>query len=256
MKITFLGTGTSSGIPLLGCQCPVCCSNDLHDKRLRTSALLESEAGTRVLIDCGPDFRQQMLNHPVESIDAVLLTHLHYDHVGGLDDLRPFSIEKELPIYADRRTSLYIKERLPYCFQSHPKTFVPRFALHTVQAHKSFNINELEVTPIKVMHGKMPIHGFRIGKLAYLTDLKTLPESEFCILEGVDTLVVNALHRHKQHPTHQNFPEALEFAARVGAKRTYFIHLSHHAGFHAECNASLPKGIHLAYDGLVLDIDN
>lgn len=276
MKLTFLGTGTSSGNPSLGCDCRVCSSDDSHDHRLRTSALLETERGTRLLIDCGPDFRYQMLRWisslPVDSsfrnflsrakqgnsipqlIDGVLVTHFHYDHVGGLDDLRPFCIARPMPIYADVKTCDYIREKYPYCFHESKNTFVPRFQTITVRPLKSFKIKELSILPIQVMHGKMPILGFRIAQMAYLTDLKTLPEENLSFLKDLDTLVIDALQRDGNHPTHENIQEALALVRRLTPRRTYLIHMSHNAGCHSESQAFLPPSVSFAYDELVVEI--
>ena len=276
MKLTFFGTGTSSGNPSLGCDCRVCSSDDPRDRRLRTSALLETERGTRVLIDCSPDFRYQMLrwistltvdspfrnflskakqsNCIPQLIDGVLVTHFHYDHVGGLDDLRPFCIAQPMPIYADAKTCDYIRDKYPYCFYESEYTFVPRF--HTIKLFplKSFRIRELSVLPLQVLHGQMPILGFRIGKMAYLTDLKTLPEENLSYLHGLDTLVIDALQRGGNHPTHENIQDALALVRRLTPRRTYLIHMSHNAGCHSEAQAFLPPSVSFAYDELAVEI--
>ena len=171
MKLRFLGTGTSNGVPVIGCTCKVCKSNNAKDKRLRTSALLETET-TRILIDCGPDFRQQILPVPYKKIDGILITHIHYDHVGGIDDLRPFSWLSDLEIYANKDTCQGLRHNFPYCFKEHLYPGVPKLNLHTIVPHKAFSIGDCTVTPIEVMHGKMPIMGYRIGNFAYITDMK------------------------------------------------------------------------------------
>lgn len=254
MRLTFLGTGTSSGVPILGCRCPVCTSTDPRDNRLRCSALVETDAGTRVLIDCGPDFRQQMLSRPFLPFDGVLLTHYHYDHIGGLDDLRPYCIGNTVQLYLDKKTARYVHYRLPYCFQKQPKTFVPSFGLNIVAPRVPFQIKELTVLPLTVMHGKSPILGYRIGRLAYLTDMKTLPADEETLLQDLDVLVVDALHRDGNHPTHQNMRDALAFVQRVKPRRAFFIHMSHNAGLHAESQKLLPPHVRFAYDGLTVQI--
>ena len=254
MRITFLGTGTSSGVPLLGCTCEVCQSTDPHDKRLRPSVLIETDCQTRVLIDCGPDFREQMLRRPFQPFDGVLLTHFHYDHVGGLDDLRPYCVEHPVDLYLDKKTAEYVRYRMPYCFQKTPKTFVPTFNLRIVKPREAFKIKELTILPLTVMHGRSPILGFRIGRMAYLTDMKTFPASEISLLQDLDVLIVDALQKEREHPTHQNVAQALEFVEKVKPKRTYFIHMSHRAGLHAESSKMLPPRVQYAYDNLQINL--
>ena len=251
MRLTFLGTGTSIGVPEMCCHCQTCLSENPHDKRLRTSALIET--GTEnIIIDCGPDFRQQTLRAGVERVDAVLLTHEHYDHVGGLDDLRPYCTGRNIPIYAERNVMDHIMERIPYCFGSEKKPRTPNMELVEIVPDKSFSIGSTRILPIRVMHGTIPILGFRIGNLAYITDMKTIDPDQFILLEGVGTLVVNALHT-KEHPTHQNVRQAVLFAERVGARQTYFVHMSHRAGLHDVMNAKFPQGMQFAYDGLTIE---
>ena len=251
MRLTFLGTGTSIGVPEMCCHCQTCLSENPHDKRLRTSALIET--GTEnIIIDCGPDFRQQTLRTGVERVDAVLLTHEHYDHVGGLDDLRPYCTGRNIPIYAERNVMDHIMERIPYCFGSEKKPRTPNMELVEIVPDKSFSIGSTRILPIRVMHGTIPILGFRIGSLAYITDMKTIDPDQFILLEGVGTLVVNALHT-KEHPTHQNVRQAVLFAERVGARQTYFVHMSHRAGLHDVMNAKFPQGMQFAYDGLTIE---
>lgn len=252
MKITILGSGTSTGVPEIGCTCEVCTSKDPKDSRLRTSVLVETE-GKRILLDCGPDFRQQVLHLDFAPLNGVLISHEHYDHVGGLDDLRPFSRFADIPLYADEYTATHLKARMPYCLVEHKYPGVPAISLNVVDASQSFCIAGIEIVPIQVMHGRLPILGYRIGKMAYITDMLTMPEEEYEKLHGLDCLVMNAL-RVKPHPTHQSLDEALKNVARIQAKQTYFIHMSHHIGLHREVEKSLPSHIHLAYDGLTIEV--
>ena len=252
MRLTFLGTGTSKGVPEIGCTCPTCLSTDKRDKRLRVSALIETDEA-RILIDCGPDFRMQMLGIPFDRIDGVLLTHEHYDHTGGIDDLRPFGIFGDIDVFADEPTHQHLRERLPYFFREVLYPGVPRLLFHTVQPYTAFHIKRVEVVPLQVMHGKLPILGFRIGKLGFVTDMTEAPEETIKQLTGVDTLVIGAL-RQRPHATHQTIDEAIEVARSVGARETYLIHMNHEAGLHAETDAQLPEHVHLAYDGLEIEI--
>ena len=248
MKLTFLGTGTSCGVPVIGCQCKVCQSTDPKDKRTRCSALVETES-TRILIDCGPDFRQQILPQPFRKIDGILITHSHYDHMGGMDDIRPYCQFGAINVYADPIAKKGMLEMLPYCFAENRYPGVPAIGLHEIHPHQPLQIGDLEVMPIQVMHGKLPILGFRIGKLTYITDMKTIDDSELKYIEGTELLVVNALRFDKPHHSHQLMDDAIAFARRVGAKRTLIIHVCHDVGLHEEVNRILPEGIQLAYDG-------
>ena len=252
MRLTFLGTGTSKGVPEIGCTCPTCLSNDPRDKRLRVSALIETDKA-RILIDCGPDFRTQMLSVPFDRLDGVLLTHEHYDHTGGIDDLRPFAIFGDIDVYADELTHRHLRERLPYFFREVLYPGVPRLLFHTVEPLVPFIINDVEVTPLQVMHGKLPILGYRIGDLGFVTDMTDAPEETISKLKGVDTLVIGAL-RQRPHATHQTIDEAICVARQVGALEVYLIHMNHEAGLHAETDATLPEGVHLAYDGLTIEM--
>lgn len=256
VKLTFLGTGTSTGVPQMLCDCPVCQSDDPHDKRLRTSALIEMSNGRRIIIDCGPDFRQQMLNVGCPPLDAALLTHIHFDHVGGLDDLRPYcgQAHRNFPIYCQDDVARDIHKRLPYCFKKNTKTMVPTYEIHKVKHGKPFTVaDDIKVMPLRVMHWELPILGYRIGNLAYITDCRTMPDETIKALSGVDTLVINAL-RIKEHISHMNLKQALDVVSAVNPRRAYLTHMSHDMGLHSEVNARLPMCVKLAYDGLEIEI--
>lgn len=249
MRLRFLGTGTSTGVPVIGCKCEVCQSKDVRDHRLRTSALLETST-TRLLIDCGPDTRSQLLNVPFGKIDGVLLTHEHYDHVGGIDDLRPFFYAfGDLDVYANRKTLDALRHNFPYCFVSHLYPGVPKFNLHAIAKHQQFEIGDVSIMPIEVMHGDLPILGYRFGSLAYITDMKTIDKENLAYLKGVKTLVVNALRWEDHHHSHMLVEDAIEFSRNVGALRTYFVHVTHKIGLHDEASKRLPEGFYIAYDG-------
>lgn len=253
MRLRFLGTGTSAGVPVMGCPCEVCHSEDPKDKRWRTAALLEV-GSTRLLIDCGPDIRMQLMPLPFLPLDGVLLTHIHYDHVGGMDDLRGLCVFGDINVYADEATAAGLHTTMPYCFTKHLYPGVPRLCLHAIQPHVPLKIRDAEVVPFTVMHGKLPILGYRIGKLAYITDMKTIDDEEYEYLKGVDTLVVNALRWEKDHHSHQLVGDAIALARRIGARRTYLVHLTHEIGFHDDANKKLPQGVEFAYDGLEIEI--
>ena len=252
MRLTFLGTGTSCGVPTIGCDCRVCRSENPKDKRLRCSALVETEQA-RLLIDCGPDFRQQIMPQPFRRIDGILITHAHYDHMGGMDDVRPYCQFGEINVYADPIARKGLLEMLPYCFVENRYPGVPAIGLHEIHKHEPFTIGDIEIMPIEVMHGKLPILGYRMGPLTYITDMKTIDDGELQYIKGTEVLVVNAL-RQQPHHSHQTVEDAVSFARRVGAKRTLLIHSSHHIGLHNEVNASLPSDIQLAYDGQVVEV--
>lgn len=254
MKITFLGTGTSCGVPVIGCQCKVCQSNDQKDKRLRCSVLVETNE-TRLLIDVGPDFRQQILPHPFRRIDGILVTHSHYDHVGGMDDIRPYCQFGEINVYADAIARKGMLEMLPYCFAENRYPGVPQIGLYEISAGIPITIGDIKIMPIRVMHGKLPILGFRFGSFAYITDMKSIDEDQIPLLDGVEVLCVNALRFDKPHHSHQLVNDAIAFASRVGAKRTLLTHVCHDIGLHGEVNRLLPEGVELAFDGQVLKIN-
>lgn len=251
MKITLLGTGTSQGVPVLGCQCEVCRSSDSRDKRLRTSALVEI-GDTRILIDCGPDFRQQMLRLPFKKLDAVLLTHIHYDHVAGLDDLRPFCWINAVNVFAQQDVVDSLHQTMPYCFPEAGMLYpgAPELYLHTIVAHRSFNVGRVSITPIQVMHGKLPILGFRINRMAYITDMKSMSEAEYSLLEGVEFLIINGLRWDGSHHSHQLIGEAIAFSRHFSdIKEVYITHVTHEVGLHHTAQQLLPEHVHLGYDG-------
>ncbi|MCL1938163.1 MAG: MBL fold metallo-hydrolase [Candidatus Azobacteroides sp.] len=252
MKLRFLGTGTSTGNPEIGCRCEVCTSTNPKDWRFRTSALLEIE-GKQLLIDCGPDFRMQMLEmfkkNAIEKLDGVLITHEHYDHVGGLDDLRAFCRDNSfVDVYAKSDAANAIQMRIPYVFRENKYPGIPNLRIHTIE-DKPFQVKGIEVVPIRLMHGNLPIFGYRIGKLAYLTDLKTIPEEEFAKLQNLDVLVINAL-RKREHISHETLSDALKNIERIQPKRAYLIHVSHTFGLHETVQKTLPENVLIAYDGL------
>lgn len=252
MKITILGTGTSCGVPVIGCQCEVCRSSDAHDKRLRCSILVET-ATTRVLVDAGPDFRQQILPQPFRRIDGILITHSHYDHVGGLDDIRPYCQFGQIDVYADPLARKGMLEMLPYCFAENRYPGVPRIELHEIHANEAMRIGDIDILPVEVMHDKLPILGYRFGDFAYITDMKSIAPEQALLLHGVDTLLVNALRFDRPHHSHQLVDDAINFAHSIGARRTLLTHLCHDIGLHDEANKRLPEGVELAYDGQIIE---
>ena len=253
MRITFLGTGTSCGVPVIGCQCEVCQSTNPKDRRLRCSLLVETEH-TRLLVDCGPDFREQILPQPFRRIDGILITHAHYDHMGGMDDIRPYCQFGEINVYADPLARQAMLQMLPYCFAEHRYPGVPAIGLHEIHAGEPLQIGDIEVLPVRVMHGQLPILGFRFGRFAYITDMKTIEDDQLALLQGVEVLVVNALRFDRPHHSHQLVDDAIAFARRVGAAQTFLTHLCHDVGLHEIVNKKLPIDIKLAYDGQKLKL--
>ncbi len=255
LKITFLGTGTSQGIPVIGSTHPVCLSDDPRDKRLRVSALVQWDHYNYV-IDCGPDFREQMLrtlSRKQEVLHGILFTHEHADHVAGLDDIRPFVFKQgDLPIYGNKRVLDTLQYRFEYVFATKDRyPGAPKVQINEVKESQSFTLNNLEVIPIKAHHGSLPIFGYRFGQLAYLTDVKTIPEAEMQKLQDLELLVINAL-RYEQHQSHLTVDEALDLVHQLQPKTTYFTHISHTMGFHEEVEKKLPNNVFLAYDGLTV----
>lgn len=252
MRLTILGTGTSMGVPVIGCGCDVCTSSDVRNQRLRTAALVQA-GGTTVLIDAGPDMRTQVLRHGVRQIDAVLLTHSHADHIGGIDDLRPFTMgtHQDLPIYGDEATLARVRYQFDYAFDPRPSLSTrPRLDLRALNG--PWSIGKLRIEPFEVRHGPHAITGYRFGKLAYITDGKTLPAATMANLQDLDVLIINAL-RHTDHPLHFTVEEALEVVAKLAPRQTYFVHITHDLE-HAATNAQLPTHAQLAYDGLVVEL--
>ena len=252
LEIEFLGTGTSTGVPMLRCQCPVCLSSDPRDMRLRTSAIVRYQ-GVRLLIDCGPDFRTQMLRASDDNLDAVLLTHIHFDHVAGLDDLRAYCFERPFPLYARADVLENLHQRIPYCFADNPYPGVAQFEEHVI-GDKPFLVEGVRVEPIPVMHYKLPIIGFRIGPLAYITDAKTIADDVVDSLKGVPLLVINSLKAEGNHLSHMCLDETLSIVNRIKPGRTYLIHMSDRMGLHADSPGILPQGVELAYDRLIVKV--
>ena len=254
LEIEFLGTGTSTGVPQLLCGCDVCRSQDAHDKRLRCSAIVRY-CGKNILIDCGPDFRSQMLRASDKSLDALIITHIHYDHVGGIDDLRAYCAGREFPVYAQADVIDGLRQRLPYCFAEHPYPGVPRLTFSEIKANVPFSIGDVEITPIPVMHYKLPILGFRIGPLAYITDAKTIDTEQLGTLKGIPLLVINSL-RIEPHMSHYCLRETLDVIDQIKPQRALLTHMSHEMGLHAQVNQILPPGVELAHDTLTVSIED
>lgn len=254
MKVTFLGTGTSQGVPVIACQCEVCRSIDFRDKRLRTSILIEID-DVNIVVDTGPDFRYQMLREDVRHLDAVLVTHSHKDHIAGMDDVRAFNYQQQqsIPIYATDVTHEALKREFYYAFGELKYPGIPRLELQSVVAGSSFLVQGISIMPIEVMHYKMPVIGFRIGDFAYITDAKTVSDASKALLKGVNTLVVNAL-QVEPHISHFTKDEAVAFALEINAKRTYLTHISHRFGKHVAIEKMLPSNIFVAHDRLSIEI--
>lgn len=254
MKVTFLGTGTSQGVPVIGCACQVCNSLDFRDKRLRTSIHIQI-GELSLVIDTGPDFRSQILRAGITKLDAVIYTHEHKDHTAGLDDIRPFNFmqQKDMPIFGKFQVLEQIKREFAYIFAGKRYPGVPQ--VETIEIDENpFIIEGITITPIPVLHYKLPVLGFRIGDFTYITDASHIPEESFKLIEGTETLVLNALQK-ESHISHFTLGEAIEIAKKIGAKQTYFTHISHKLGVHNVVDQELPEGIALAYDGLQLTLD-
>ncbi len=256
MRLFFLGTGTSQGVPVIACNCAVCRSEDKHDKHLRTSALIETDSGKNILIDIGPDFREQMLRAHVTHLDSILITHAHRDHVGGLDDIRPFNWtqRKKMEIYCNREAREAIERDYHYIFAPHEFPGLPEANMHEIAGDEPVMVAAgEEVMPIKAMHKDLPVLGYRIGRLAYITDANHIEPKEIDKLRGVDTLVINALRRQK-HFSHFCLSESLEIIRAVSPRVAYLTHVSHEMGLYAETEKELPENVHLAYDNLQVEV--
>lgn len=253
MKVTFLGTGTSGGVPMIGCECEVCRSADSRDKRLRTSILIEID-GKKIVVDAGPDFRQQMLTHQIKNIDAILITHGHRDHVGGLDDVRPFNFlhDKFIEVYCDKWALEMIKEQYAYAFKSTDYDYAPKMNFNIIEKD-IFKIENTTITPIRVMHQHLPITAFRIADFTYITDAKTISEEEKAKIKGTKTLVVNALRLH-HHVSHFTLEEALAFIKEINPDQAFLIHMSHQFGLQKEMQKQLPSNVTISYDGMIIEV--
>lgn len=253
MEITVLGTGTSQGVPVVACKCPVCLSKDSRDKRLRTSVLVK-QGDDCVAIDAGPDFRQQMLREGVGKLDAVVITHSHKDHIGGLDDVRAFNWvqKKAMDVYATPQVLRIVKQDFSYAFEEEKYPGVPKINLHAID-NLPFLVNNLEFIPIKALHLKMPVLGFRIGDFSYLTDANQIEAEELDKMRGSKVVIINAL-RKKKHISHFSLEEAVAILQELAPEKGYLTHISHQMGFSADVEKELPKNIHLAYDGLKLKV--
>ena len=254
MKLTFLGTGTSQGVPVIACDCDVCLSPDLRDKRLRSSVMITIN-NLNYLIDCGPDFRQQMLREKIQDIRAILFTHEHKDHIAGMDDVRAFNFkhDKDMDVYCDMNVQKALLREFPYVFSDNKYPGVPEVNIHQINSNKTFNIDGNLFTPIRVMHYKLPILGFRVNDLTYLTDAKTISRKEIEKIKGTRVLVVNAL-RISEHISHFNLKEALSFINEVKPEVAYLTHVSHLMGRSEDVEKQLPDKVMLAFDGLQVDI--
>ena len=254
MKITFLGTGTSQGVPVIACECPTCTSTDPRDNRLRTSLLLEYQ-GVTLLFDAGPDFRQQMLREKVKKLDAILITHEHKDHIAGMDDVRAFNYKSQdaVDIYAEERVQKAIRREFSYVFSEYQYPGIPRMRLNDIPDYM-FTVKGIKITPVRIRHMNMEILGFRIGDFAYITDANYIPEQSKERLFGVKYLVINALRKEK-HISHFSLREAIDFIREISPRKAFLTHISHQMGLHKEVTEELPPGIMLGYDGLSLVCD-
>ncbi len=256
MKITFLGTGTSQGVPVIACECEVCKSLDYRNNRLRVSVHIQI-GDTSIIIDAGPDFRQQVLRENIKNLDAILLTHEHKDHTAGLDDIRAYNFrqEKAMPIYASLPVQEQLKREFSYVFSEKKYPGIPQMDLLEITENEDFNVDNIKIEPILVMHHKLKVFGFRIGNFTYITDANFISETEIKKIKGTKILVLNALQKGS-HISHFTLAQAIEMATVIGAEKTYFTHISHKLGLHADVEKELPNNIFLAYDGLRIEINN
>lgn len=254
MKVKILGSGTSQGIPVIGCDCNVCLSTDVRDTRLRVAVLL-SLGDKNIIIDTGPDFRLQMLHAEVKNLEGILLTHEHNDHIIGIDDVRSFIFRSKvpMPVYANQRVMTELKNRFAYAFKDSPYPGSPRFDVHIIDENTPFSIHDFNIQAIKIWHGKLPILGFRIRDFAYLTDIKTIEKKELDKLKSLDVLIISALQKEPHH-SHATLAEALAIIAQIKPRRTFITHLSHRMGYHEDIEKELPAGVKLAFDGLELEL--
>lgn len=254
MKLKFLGTGTSQGIPVIGCNCEVCTSPNPKDQRFRSSVIVTTEENKKILIDCGPDFRQQMLLNQEHNVDITLLTHEHNDHVIGLDDVRPliFKSGKNMPLYCYQRVGYEVKNRFPYAFTDVKYPGAPAFDLHEIE-NEPFTVLDTEITPIEVIHYKITVFGYKFKKLAYITDANFISETEKEKLKDLDVLVLNCIRKFDPHPAHFILPDVIQLYEELKPKKLFLTHISHHLGLHDIEDKQLPDGMHLAYDGLEIE---
>lgn len=253
MKVNFLGTGTSQGVPVIGCPCAVCQSLDFRDKRFRTSVHIQAGT-TSLVIDTGPDFRMQMLRAGIKRLDAILFTHEHKDHTAGLDDIRPFNFSQQMdmPVFGRKPVLEQLRREYSYIFSDKKYPGVPQVNCIEIDENP-FHVNGISITPIPVLHYKLPVLGFRVGDFSYITDANFIPEESYELLEGSEILVINALQK-ESHISHFTLDQAIDQAIKIGAKKTYFTHISHRLGKHHDVEQELPEGIFLAYDGLELTL--